>query len=353
MYSAIIKYQFKTIRALKFLTAVHGVTDHSPPLQSSRLKKGLIELWYEKIPQSFGLYMHNSLDADQVKQCTTFQQYLKFFMFKNEQYNTDSDTLKQNRLQCNPKWNTNVALEPYPKKDQVSSSRDQVNTGKQFNRHDNNNNMYNVNQFDRFIDPYSKDREFNSYRYKDTYANDYTEELNDFDFYEGSQKPVTNHNGLDPLYKDINNSGMISDSNFLLLDKARYADLPCFNAMKGICTDRDCHFSHDRAKLMKEYEKRMLELSSSPFAPPQGGRTGNTTLYPQQGGILKNPQKNNYSPAHKTLQSQGKHYNLNDNNSLNNLAITDKDVTFAAFSDPHFEEEGRDIKGKTPSGVEL
>jgi hypothetical protein len=67
MNYAIIKYMYNTNRILTFLQAVAGQEDHSPSLNSSKTRKGLIQLFYEKIPQQYGLLIYNSLNQEQIK----------------------------------------------------------------------------------------------------------------------------------------------------------------------------------------------------------------------------------------------------------------------------------------------
>jgi hypothetical protein len=67
---------YNTNRILTILQAVAGQEDHSPPLRSSKTRKGLIQLFYEKIPQQYGVLIHNSLNQEQIKLSTSMAQYL-------------------------------------------------------------------------------------------------------------------------------------------------------------------------------------------------------------------------------------------------------------------------------------
>jgi hypothetical protein len=121
MNYAVIKYIYNTNRILTFLQAVAGQEDHSPPLHSSKTCKGLIQLFYEKVPQQYGLLIHDSLNQERIKLSTSTAQYIYLFKLRNQQYNTDSDAIKRNRLACDTKYNTNLPLVPYDKCQHVGS----------------------------------------------------------------------------------------------------------------------------------------------------------------------------------------------------------------------------------------
>jgi hypothetical protein len=100
--------------------------------------------------------MHNSLNQGQIKLSTSTAEYVYLFKLWNQQYNTDSDAIKRNRLACDTKYNTNLSLVPYDKSQHVGSPivkpsqgafqgnlhRQQVNTGTSLRRQ---NNMFYLN----------------------------------------------------------------------------------------------------------------------------------------------------------------------------------------------------------------
>jgi hypothetical protein len=81
MFAALLQYQYNFKRVLRFLDS--GKDFHfRPPLKSKMNynRKGLMQLWYEKIPQGLGLKLHLMIPEWQVKQCDTIEEYLTLFM---------------------------------------------------------------------------------------------------------------------------------------------------------------------------------------------------------------------------------------------------------------------------------
>jgi hypothetical protein len=328
MNFAVIKYIYNTNRVLTFLQAVAGQDDHSPSLHSSKTHKGLIQLFYEKIPQQYGLLIHNSLSQEQIKLSTSMAQYIYLFKLRNQQYNTDSDAIKRNRLACDTKYNTNLPLVPYDKSQHVgspsvkpsqgafqgNSQRHQVNTGTSLHRQ---NNMF-------YLDPhqpnqFSRDNEFNSHRYTDTYNDNFTEDLNDYDFFDASQKAIANHNGLDPLYKYNDNSGSTEEPLLNAIDKTQAAQLPCFKYTFTACDDRQCIYSHDKRICQQEFDRREALNKSSIFNRNQTGN--NTNKHPNSAGILKDVKPPSDRWGHQSSPAHSSQYQTKNFRQLQDIPV--------------------------------
>jgi hypothetical protein len=92
--------------------------------------------------------------------------------------------------------------------------------------------------------------------------------------------PSKNQSVLNPLYHHASDSidkfqGPYTDSNQVgtnlsnlhIIDINKMKSLPCFGAPMGNCREgAACNYSHEKSVLQAAYDKKLLELSSSPYA---------------------------------------------------------------------------------------
>jgi hypothetical protein len=144
--------------------------------------------------------------------------------------------------------------------------------------------------------------------------------LNDYDFYEASQKAVANHNGLDPLYKYNDDLDPTEAPLLNAIDKAQAAQLPCFKYTFTTCDDRQCIYSHDKRICRQEFDRREALNKSSIFNKNQ---TGNTNKHHNIAGILKDSSTSfvkpssdrwghQFSPAHSSQYQTKNLHQLED-----------------------------------------
>jgi hypothetical protein len=120
------------------------------------------------------------------------------------------------------------------------------------------------------------------------------ENVDEFGYYDMNiDNPSKNQSVLNPMYHHASDSIDIfqspytdSDqvgtnlSNLDALDVNKMRSLPCFSALMGTCKNSSCDYSHNKDVLQATCDKRVKELSSSPFAK------ANRPLYSNSGKTM-------------------------------------------------------------------
>ena len=284
-YMAFLMYCHKSLEVADLLNS-DPVKQHQHVLKSTTISVGLMELFFSAIPLGVGKTLHRSLNQQQVKFCRSFREYLLLLKSESQSLMDASDLAKENRrkhenkslLNSDNEFNTkvnkvgfttnNVANKfapsnPYNKSFNTNSKLHMMSLNDDNTRDYPNSDTRNNLQQQHLFNPYTKD-----YNYDNKYNPDTDERMSDFDYFDSNfDKPISDHNGLNPAYKeDILYS---LDRSKVPLDPQKMKLLPCYNKLRDICQSSAaaCQYSHDDRILRKEWDIRNKELSASPYAP--------------------------------------------------------------------------------------
>ena len=349
-YKAIINYSHKANEMVELLSQDPD-NDYIPCLRTINGNKGLIQHFFEGIPQGLGKSIHDSIDSNAVKECgnsntaISFCEYTRLFQVENQKLQEGSDTVKHNRQKIKKpfeKDNENFIghqgkLRSDFKLNNVINRNDRQlvtysdpHRGRLNNMYDNNNNeeyenilknYYENEVYDDYGNCYSDDNN-DMYRNNDNYNNEDNESYDNYDYnntfnIEGSN-PGYNHNLNYSSPDRVPQTGM----------KLR----PCFNEIEGKCLEGSrCQFSHSPLDLGKELERRDKSNHSSKYHFIHGNRStqvsrtpGNRSMpeprtpgNPQYGNrSLPEPRAPNFFRSPAQVGINNNNYN-NNNNSRN------------------------------------
>ena len=287
-----------------------------PPLSSkygSRL--GQIQVYNSIFPEVMNI-LYGQLDQDQIKQCLNLTEYISFIHNISVQYRNDSLKFELN----NKRINAGKLLDKnneFVKTPANSGNSAIVNSNVAYNRFNNNRSISTKgdtpSRNTTFVNPYIKSpHTLNNMSFNNMYAHNRNENYDDADNayydnkivkYNDRKKQLFDDNTHDlydqyedesigdfdcenTYYKTPNNN---SDDNHIdrdviynnclnnlipnrANDPSRTANLPCFLAMKGKCTEgSNCRFSHNPDILQPAYDLQVKELLSSPLAKKYPG----------------------------------------------------------------------------------
>jgi hypothetical protein len=282
-YIAIIEFLFLLKKVIKFLDW-NAPEKFSPALRTKDGRIGYMEIIWKKIPTPLGEKLHLGLSSHQLRECSDISEYLSYFSQQSQKIYDDSKTAKKNRL----RYEGNSALNA----DGDINHKSVAVTGKfQSNPKLNYMNALAPNPLMLLDNPYHSDErselpnrshDFLKPDHSNRYNSLTDENVNDFDYYDMSiDNPSTNQSMLNPLYHHTNDStdkfqtpytesdqvGTNLSTNLHMIDNNKMKSLPCFEALIGTCRDGNaCKFSHEKSLLQATYDKKMLQLSCSPFA---------------------------------------------------------------------------------------
>jgi hypothetical protein len=290
-YVAIIEYIFLLKKVVRFLDW-KARDKLSPQLRTKDGKIGFMELIWRKIPAPLGEKLHLGLSSDQIKECRNVKEYLSYFSQQNQNLYDDSLVAKRNRLQY--------------ENNSVITSEGELNrkgygtTGKSpIDPKLNYMNTLQPNSFMLLNNPYvdveKDDLPENTHDFlKPIHTNRYNptidENVHDFNYFDATfDAPFKDSSNINPMYHEFEDHPVeghdqdddwvqvgTNTTNLHVLDITQMRTLPCFNALMGTCKNGPtCNYSHSPVLLQAAYDKRVLELATSPFA--KHGKTSSDT----------------------------------------------------------------------------
>jgi hypothetical protein len=297
MYTAIIHYTFLLKKVINFLDWKKGFK-YSPQLRSRDGRMGFMELIYSKIPSPLGLKLHHGLSHQQVRECNNIMEYIAYFSQQSQKIQDNSKIAKQLRLQ----YENNSALTT----EIEVNSKNNASSGKYIDP-----KLHYMNSLTLINSPYSSvekselpNRSHDFFMPQNNrFDINADENVHEFDYYDADFDDVaaneismlnpmyhTNEyadNSIQDLKKDPDQVGN-HPTNLHIIDPIKMKSMPCFKALFGTCKDGlSCSYSHDRVILQAAYDKKALELGSSPFARNISSGNMPTSSYRPTG--LKNP----------------------------------------------------------------
>jgi hypothetical protein len=245
-------------------------------MKSKHGRVGMMENIWKKIQAPLGQMLHLGLAESQVRECTSINEYLTLFLRQSQMIQEDSVRAKQNRLRYERSSPLNAEGDVNTKVNSVRAIYPSDPSLNYLNHISPNPLMHYNNPY------YTDERSEMPHRTPDflkpvnpnRYDPDNDEYILDYDYCdESDMKSVLNplyHKSpdiIDNLQSPDEDSVQVSTTNTNLnyIDKSRTQ--PCYKALFGQCKDGSgCIYSHDKPVLQAAFDKKMQELSSSPFA---------------------------------------------------------------------------------------
>jgi hypothetical protein len=314
-YDGIMDFLYEGNQVVDFLNSIDNISV-APILRTFSGKPGLMQIFYDLIPQHAGKHLHEAILYDSVKECPSFRCYTVLLQGQNQLLQDGSDIAKKGRAKMNKTWTPPTAERNSNSHPGTSSykNRNDINT--------NNNYKNNINNNNRQIVPYS-----NPHQGRLNNITDYNSEFyNNNDEYDESDDDTSECYDLDEVYGNRNeifegNSPGHNVTNTLYNLDRNTKDMPCFREVRGQCKDgKMCKFSHDPRLLTKSYMDSIEELKASKYKPTSGAYTSSN---PPQ--IMK---RDSSFRALKSIEKEGQVSNNNNidisntNNNTNNNRLS-------------------------------
>jgi hypothetical protein len=255
-YIAIMELIWDAVEVYDLLTSIPE-RNLSPAMKTYSGKIGLMQTFYDCIPQGTGKDIHKQISYLHLDYNLTFEEYTKRFQEQNQKFQDASDAVKHNRAKMNSsdqKSGTNVVNKPF--------------VGNNFNnKTDNISRNHNDKQLVPYHNPYkgklnnlSENIYDNEYIYDDYEQNDNNYDNND-DIYDIDEVFGGRNDSIEGSNPRVNVTKTLSS-----IDRTD-ALLPCFAELQGKCQNSQCKYSHDTKLLQKTWTEKLQELNNSKYRP--------------------------------------------------------------------------------------
>jgi hypothetical protein len=304
-YQGTLEFIHEANEVAEFLAAVPE-KNFTPGLKTFNQKPGLLQLFYDLIPQKLGKNINDMIHYEAIKQCNNLREYTKLFIVELNKLNDCTENSKLNRGRLNNNYAIATGDKEPPR---FSSGKYLPNNNNFVNKHNNHNNsqiipyknphegrlnnLYNNKSCDVYYDQCDID-DCNTFRQNYYNNNDENDITNDTDF--DNTCDTEDYYDIDETFGNRSNSIEGFNPGFNLTNNLSYVDRDseakpkqvCFDELYGKCSlGRECRFSHDFKDLQKEALRRQAALATckylpkvtnTPFAPPRTALTPTSIL---------------------------------------------------------------------------
>jgi hypothetical protein len=310
-YIAIMEIIFDAKEVFDILSSIPA-RNHPPPMKTYSGKAGLMQIFYELIPQGTGKYIHSQIPYGNLDhKDLTFQEYTKRFQEQNQKFQDASDAIKDNRAKMKSsedKTGTNSIVKSY-------------NSNNFNNRNNLTPHKQNIKSLTPYHNPYQgKLNNLQTSSCIDIYNDDNDEYINNNydsgdDIYDIDEVFGGRNESIEGLNPGFNPTQILSaiDRN----NDSNVSSMPCYAELQGKCMNRQmCKFSHDPKLLQRTWSEKQEELSRSKYRPTAGPPFKNITpltplrsITTEEGGQVStydnnNPNENNHHHDRNKTGSQ-------------------------------------------------